>query len=175
MTPVKLPHPIYVTQPLLPELKDFLPYLEMIWENKILTNGGPFHQQLEQALCEYLGVKHICLFTNGTLALMTALQALRITGEVITTPYSFVATAHSLLWNGIKPVFVDIDPQQPEHGPGQYRGGHHAANDRHHACPLLRATLRRRTHRKDCRQLWFESHLRRGARIRRAPQRAAAY
>ena len=110
MTPVKLPHPIYVTQPLLPELKDFLPYLETIWENKILTNGGPFHQQLEQALCEYLGVKHICLFTNGTLALMTALQALRITGEVITTPYSFVATAHSLLWNGIKPVFVDIDP-----------------------------------------------------------------
>ena len=110
MTPVKLPHPIYVTQPLLPELKDFLPYLETIWENKILTNGGPFHQQLEQSLCEYLGVKHICLFTNGTLALMTALQALRITGEVITTPYSFVATAHSLLWNGIKPVFVDIDP-----------------------------------------------------------------
>jgi dTDP-4-amino-4,6-dideoxygalactose transaminase len=110
MTSPKLPHPIYVTQPLLPELKDFLPYLETIWENKILTNGGPFHQQLEQALCDYLGVKHICLFANGTLALITALQALRITGEVITTPYSFVATAHSLLWNGIKPVFVDIDP-----------------------------------------------------------------
>ncbi|AQR69128.1 aminotransferase [Janthinobacterium sp. LM6] len=102
--------PIYVTQPLMPDLQDFLPYLEDIWENKILTNGGPFHQQLEQALCEYLGVKHICLFTNGTLALITALQALRITGEVITTPYSFVATAHSLLWNGIKPIFVDIDP-----------------------------------------------------------------
>ncbi|MBW3510466.1 DegT/DnrJ/EryC1/StrS aminotransferase family protein [Janthinobacterium sp. NKUCC06_STL] len=102
--------PIYVTQPLMPDLQDFLPYLEDIWKNKILTNGGPFHQQLEQALCDYLGVKHICLFTNGTLALITALQALRITGEVITTPYSFVATAHSLLWNGIKPIFVDIDP-----------------------------------------------------------------
>jgi dTDP-4-amino-4,6-dideoxygalactose transaminase len=102
--------PVYVTQPLLPDLKDFLPYLEAIWDNKILTNGGPFHQQLEQALCDYLGVKHICLFANGTLALMTALQALRVSGEVITTPYSFVATAHSLLWNGIKPVFVDVDP-----------------------------------------------------------------
>jgi dTDP-4-amino-4,6-dideoxygalactose transaminase len=101
---------IYVTQPYLPPLKEFIPYLEKIWENKILTNGGPFHQQLEKALCEYLGVEHIALFTNGTIALVTALQALRITGEVITTPYSFVATSHSLLWNGIKPVFVDIDP-----------------------------------------------------------------
>lgn len=101
---------IFVTQPLLPPLDDFIPYLEKIWENKILTNGGPFHQQLESALCEYLGVKYISLFTNGTIALVTALQALRVTGEVITTPYSFVATAHSLLWNGIKPVFVDIDP-----------------------------------------------------------------
>ncbi|CDG82583.1 dTDP-4-amino-4,6-dideoxy-D-glucose aminotransferase VioA [Janthinobacterium agaricidamnosum] len=107
MSPTK---PTYVTQPLLPDLQDFIPYLETIWENKILTNGGPFHQQLEQALCAYLGVKHICLFSNGTLALMTALQALRINGEVITTPYSFVATAHSLLWNNIKPVFADIDP-----------------------------------------------------------------
>lgn len=102
--------PIYVTQPYLPPLEEFIPYLEQIWESKILTNGGPFHQQLEQALCEYLGVKHIALFTNGTLALITALQSLRITGEVITTPYTFVATSHSLLWNGIKPVFVDIDP-----------------------------------------------------------------
>ena len=101
---------IYVTQPLLPPLEEFIPYLQQIWESKILTNGGPFHQQLEQALCDYLGVKHIALFTNGTIALVTALQALRITGEVITTPYSFVATSHSLLWNGIKPVFVDIDP-----------------------------------------------------------------
>lgn len=102
--------PIFVTQPYLPPLEEFIPYLEQIWSNKILTNCGPFHQQLEQALCEHLGVNHICLFTNGTIALVTALQALRITGEVITTPYSFVATSHSLLWNGIKPVFVDIDP-----------------------------------------------------------------
>lgn len=102
--------PIYVTQPYLPALEEFIPFLEKIWDNKILTNGGPMHQHLEQALCEHLGVEHIALFSNGTLALITALQALRITGEVITTPYSFVATSHSLLWNGIKPVFVDIDP-----------------------------------------------------------------
>lgn len=100
----------YVTQPLLPPLADFIPYLEQIWHNKQLTNCGPFHAQLEAALCDYLGVEHLALFTNGTLALVTALQTLRITGEVITTPYSFVATAHSLLWNGVKPVFVDIDP-----------------------------------------------------------------
>jgi dTDP-4-amino-4,6-dideoxygalactose transaminase len=103
-------NPIYVTQPYLPPLEEFIPYLQQIWDKKILTNGGPFHQQLEQALCDYLGVKHLALFTNGTIALVTALQALRITGEVVTTPYSFVATAHSLLWNGIKPVFVDVDP-----------------------------------------------------------------
>lgn len=103
-------YPVYVTQPTLPPLEDFVPYLKQIWESKCLTNAGPFHQQLEQELCQYLGIKHISLFTNGTLALVTALQTLRITGEVITTPYSFVATAHSLLWNGIKPVFVDIDP-----------------------------------------------------------------
>lgn len=101
---------VYVTQPFLPPLEEFNSYLEKIWDSKVLTNGGPFHQQLEKALCEYLGVEHIALFTNGTIALVTALQALRITGEVITTPYSFVATTHSLLWNGIKPVFVDIDP-----------------------------------------------------------------
>lgn len=103
--------PIYVTQPYLPPLDEFLPYLEKIWENKWLTNAGPFHQELEKALEAYLGVDHLSLFANGTLALVTALQALRITGEVITTPYSFVATAHSLLWNGIKPVFVDIHPE----------------------------------------------------------------
>jgi dTDP-4-amino-4,6-dideoxygalactose transaminase len=103
--------PIYVTQPHLPELAEFIPYLEQIWQNKVLTNGGPFHQQLEEELCRYLGVEYISLFSNGTLALLTALQALRVTGEVITTPYSFVATSHSLLWNGIKPVFVDIDPE----------------------------------------------------------------
>ncbi|HUW25587.1 MAG TPA: DegT/DnrJ/EryC1/StrS family aminotransferase [Gallionella sp.] len=101
---------VYVTQPHLPPLEEFIPYLEKIWGNKILTNCGPFHEQLEQALCEYLELEHIALFTNGTIALVTALQSLRITGEVITTPYSFVATSHSLLWNGIKPIFVDIDP-----------------------------------------------------------------
>lgn len=103
--------PIFVTQPFLPELEEFIPYLQEIWDNKQLTNGGPMHQELEKQLCEYLGVEHICLFNNGTIALLTALQSLRITGEVITTPYSFVATSHSLLWNGIKPVFVDIDPE----------------------------------------------------------------
>lgn len=102
--------PVYVTQPDLPPLSEFIPYLEQIWDSKWLTNNGPFHQKLEQALCEYLGVEHLALFTNGTIALVTALQTLRITGEVITTPYSFVATAHSLLWNNIRPVFVDIDP-----------------------------------------------------------------
>lgn len=103
--------PIFVTQPTLPDLKEFIPYLEEIWENKILTNNGPFHQQLEKELASFLGVPYISLFANGTLALMNALQVLRITGEVITTPYSFVATTHSLWWNNIKPVFVDIDPE----------------------------------------------------------------
>jgi len=101
--------PVFVTQPYLPPLDEFLPYLQQIWDSKILTNGGAMHQNLEKALCDYLSIDHIALFANGTLALVTALQSLRITGEVITTPYSFVATAHSLLWNGIKPVFVDID------------------------------------------------------------------
>jgi len=101
---------VYVTSPLLPPLDEFIPYLEKIWQNRILTNGGSFHQQLEVELARYLGVKHVCLFANATLALLTALQALRITGEVITTPYSFVATSHTLLWNGLTPVFADIDP-----------------------------------------------------------------
>lgn len=101
---------IFVTQPYLPPLEEFMPYLEQLWESKWLTNAGPFHRQLEEALADYLGVKHLALFTNGTIGLVTALQTLRITGEVITTPFSFVATAHSLLWNNIKPVFVDIDP-----------------------------------------------------------------
>lgn len=104
-------NPVYVTQPDLPPLEEFTKLLEKIWDNKILTNNGPFHQQFEQALADYLGVKYISLFTNGTLALMTALQALRITGEVITTPFSFVATTHSLWWNNIKPVFADIEPE----------------------------------------------------------------
>lgn len=105
------PAPIYVTQPQLPPLEEFLPSLQRIWDSRQLTNGGPFHQELERALCDYLGVEHIALFCNGTLALVTALQALRVTGEVITTPYSFVATSHALLWNGIRPVFVDVDPE----------------------------------------------------------------
>ena len=101
--------PIMVTQPFLPPLDEFHSYLEKIWDRKILTNGGPFHQALEAALCEYLGVQYISLFSNGTIALVTALRALDIRKEVITTPYSFVATAHALLWNNINPVFVDID------------------------------------------------------------------
>lgn len=101
---------ITVTSPLLPSIDDFNDLLKEIWTSKWITNNGTFHQQLEKALCEYLKVPFISLFTNGTLPLITALQALRITGEVITTPYSFVATTHSLWWNGIKPVFVDIDP-----------------------------------------------------------------
>ena len=102
--------PIYVTQPYLPPLSEFIPYLEKIWESKQLTNGGAMHQQLEKSLCEYLQVPEIALFNNGTIALLVALQALGISGEVITTPYSFVATSNSILWNSLTPVFVDIDP-----------------------------------------------------------------
>jgi len=102
--------PILVTQPALPPLKEFYDSLKDIWYSKWLTNNGKFHQELESALAEYLGVKYVSLFSNGTLALISALQVLRITGEVITTPYTFVATTHSLHWNGIKPVFVDVDP-----------------------------------------------------------------
>jgi dTDP-4-amino-4,6-dideoxygalactose transaminase len=115
-SPLKLnlagsPHSfIPVTQPYLPPLEEFHPYLEEIWARKWVTNNGVFHQQLEEQLCDYLGVEHLSLFSNGTLALITALQALKITGEVITTPFSFVATTHALHWNGIKPVFADIDP-----------------------------------------------------------------
>ncbi len=100
---------ITVTSPLLPDLDEFQGLLKEIWDSKWVTNNGQFHKQLEQALCEYLKVPYISLFTNGTLPLLTALQALRITGEVITTPYSFVATTHAIWWNGCKPVFVDID------------------------------------------------------------------
>lgn len=102
---------ITVTSPLLPNLEEFHELLKEIWDSKWITNNGSFHQQLERALAEYLKVPYVSLFTNGTLPLITALQALRITGEVITTPYSFVATTHALWWNGIKPVFVDIDPK----------------------------------------------------------------
>lgn len=106
----KLKNPVFVTQPDLPPLEEFTELLKQIWDNKILTNNGPFHKHLEKALADYLGVKYLSLFSNGTLALITAQQALRITGEVITTPFSFVATTHSLWWNNIKPVFADIEP-----------------------------------------------------------------
>lgn len=102
--------PIYVTQPALPPLDEFYTYLQQIWGNKIITNNGPFHVQFEEELAKYLGVKYISLFSNGTLALFTAIQALKITGEVITTPFSFVATTHALWWNNVKPVFADIEP-----------------------------------------------------------------
>ena len=102
---------ITVTSPLLPPLEEFIPYLQQIWDSKWITNNGNFHQQLEKALAEYLGVEYISLFTNGTLPLITALQALGLNeGEVITTPYSFVATTHAIWWNKLTPVFVDIDP-----------------------------------------------------------------
>jgi len=102
---------ITVTSPLLPKLEDFIPMLQDIWDRKWLTNNGHYHEELEKALADYLGVKYISLFTNGTLPLITALQALRISGEVITTPYSFVATTHSIWWNGLKPVFVDVEEE----------------------------------------------------------------
>jgi len=102
---------VNVTQPSLPDLDEFVIYLREIWNSKQLTNNGSFHQEFEKQLADFLGVKYISLFANGTLALISALQVLRISGEVITTPYSFVATTHSLWWNGIKPVFVDIDPE----------------------------------------------------------------
>ena len=101
---------ITVTAPLLPDLEEFNLFLQDIWDSKWVTNNGKYHKQLEKELAEYLKVPYVSLFTNGTLPLLTALQALRITGEVITTPYSFVATTHSIWWNGCKPVFVDIDP-----------------------------------------------------------------
>lgn len=110
---------ITVTSPLLPNLDEFSTMLKDIWASKWITNNGSFHRQLEQELATYLKVPYISLFTNGTLPLVTALQALRITGEVITTPYSFVATTHALWWNGIKPVFVDIDPSTGNIDPGK--------------------------------------------------------
>lgn len=110
---------ITVTSPLMPDLEELNQYLQDIWQRKWITNNGHYHKELEKALCEYLDVPYVSLFTNGTLPLITALQALRITGEVITTPYSFVATTHSLWWNGIKPVFVDIDPSTGNLDPDQ--------------------------------------------------------
>lgn len=112
-------NPITVTSPLLPNLDELTLLLKQIWDKKWITNNGDFHKQLEKELAVYLKVPYVSLFTNGTLPLITALQALRITGEVITTPYSFVATTHALWWNGIKPVFVDIDPKTGNLDPGK--------------------------------------------------------
>ncbi len=102
--------PIYVTSPLLPDFDEYSEMLRQIWDSRILTNNGEFHRRLERELTDFLGVQYMSLFTNGTLPLITSFQALELSGEVITTPYSFVATTHALWWNGIKPVFVDIDP-----------------------------------------------------------------
>jgi len=101
--------PVFVTEPFLPPLDEFIPYLEEIWKSGVLSNGGPFHKELEARLCEYLGVPYVSLCSNGTVALMLALKALKLKGEVITTPYSFVATSHAIKWNGLEPVFVDVD------------------------------------------------------------------
>ena len=101
---------IYVTKPFLPELSEFIPHLQRIWASHYLTNSGPYHQEFERELARHLGVDHISVFANGTLALLVALRALRIVGEVITTPFSFVATSHVLSWLGVRPIFVDIDP-----------------------------------------------------------------
>lgn len=109
MTPEKT---VFVTKPYLPPLEELLPYIEKIWENRILTNCGPLHVELENALSDYLGLNHLSLFCNGTVSLVTALQALGVSGEVITTPFSFVATSHALLWNKLSPVFVDIEKDQ---------------------------------------------------------------
>lgn len=102
-------NPIYITKPAMPPLRELYPYLEKIWENQILTNSGSMHQELEKRLCEYLGVQYISLFNNATIALMLALKALDLKGEVITTPFTFIATSEALLWNQLKPVFVDIE------------------------------------------------------------------
>lgn len=105
-----MPDPIYVTKPFLPPFKEFVKEAARIWETNILTNNGPLHQELEQKLADYLAVPYVVLFNNGTIALQTAMQCLRLSGEVITTPFSFVATSHSIMWNGLRPVFVDVDP-----------------------------------------------------------------
>lgn len=102
--------PVYVTRPYLPPLDELMPDFRKIWDSRVLTNSGPYHQALEKALAEYLEVEYVSLFCNATIALVTALQALKVSGEVVTTPYSFVATSHSLLWNNIRPVFADINP-----------------------------------------------------------------
>ena len=110
---------INVTQPFLPPLEEFQPYLEKVWKRKWLTYNGEFHQQLEKELCEYLEVPYISLFTNGTSTLLTAFQALDIKGEVITNPYIFVTTSHALIWNNLTPIFVDVDPVYENSAPAK--------------------------------------------------------
>ncbi len=139
---------ITVTSPLLPDREEFSRLVAEIWDSKWITNNGAFHQRLESELAAYLKVPYISLFTNGTLPLITALQALRVTGEVITTPYSFVATSHSLWWNGIRPVFVDIDPATCNLDPARIEA---AAHHGHNARALLWPTLRHRCDSVDCR------------------------
>ena len=133
--------PIYVTKPLLPELNEFIPYLEQIWESHQLTNAGPFHEKLERELAQHLDVQYVSLFANGTLGLLTALQALRIVGEVITTPFSFVATSHVLTWNRARPIFVDIDPKTFNLDPEKVEAAITLRDNRHSSSPHLRHAL----------------------------------
>lgn len=150
---------ITVTSPLLPSLDELNVFLKDIWKRKWITNNGHYHKELENALCEYLGVPFISLFTNGTLPLITALQAMRITGEVITTPFSFVATTHSLWWNGIKPVFVDIDPVTCNLDPDKIEAAITPPHYGHNACSCLWPAVRYKAHTGDSRQIRLESHL----------------
>ena len=138
--------PIYVTRPYLPPLEEFLPYLRDIWSSRHLTNGGPFHTRLESELEYRLEVEHISLFANGTIALVTALQALRVSGEVITTPYSFVATSHSLLWNNLTPVFADVDPETGNLDPRCIEAAITSLDHSHPCSSLLWDSLRYRWH-----------------------------
>jgi len=150
---------ITVIQPFLPPLKKFIPYLKQIWKSKMLTNNGPFHQQLERELCEYLGVKYISLFSNGTLALISALQALNIQGEVITTPYSFVATTHSLWWNNIKPVFVDIEPVTLNLDPDKIEAAITPKTTAIMPVHVYGNPCNVQRIKKNCRYIWFKSNL----------------
>ena len=133
--------------------------LEDIWQRRWVTNNGQYHQQLEQALAEYLKVPHISLFTNGTLPLLTALQALDIKGEVITTPYSFVATTHSIWWNGCQPVFVDIEEETCGIDPDKIEAAITPPDNSHHARALLWPSGEHEAHTGDCRQTRIEGHL----------------
>ena len=141
----KCQDPIYVTQPFLPELSELMPYLEQIWARAYLTNSGPCHQEFEQALARHLGVEYVSVFANGTLALLTALQALRIVGEVITTPFSFVATSHVLTWNKARPIFVDIDPKTFNLDPEKLRSNY-PRDHCHSSGSRLRNSMQCRAH-----------------------------